>query len=204
MIHVMWHVAMIESKGVKQEYNPLAEHRIDKATDERSYLYACIEQMAYCNHPVETQTNERLNKAIATVAPKNVCNSNNISLFSRVALVILDCVVSSLNCSVYFRLLFCPLGHHAPFHLASTYIIGSSLGSSSCSSVGTQNSFDIITKGWYSKPFSSLSKSFFCASILSTFLKRHIKLCHFVLPPTSQLCLIVGNNTFFTHFAVEQ
>lgn len=44
--------------------------------------------MNYCNHPFDTQTNEALNQAIATVAPKNVCYSSSGSLFSRVAIVI--------------------------------------------------------------------------------------------------------------------
>jgi hypothetical protein len=44
--------------------------------------------MAYCNHPFDTQTNESLNQAIATIAPKNVCYSSTGSLYSRVALVI--------------------------------------------------------------------------------------------------------------------
>jgi hypothetical protein len=44
--------------------------------------------MGYCNHLFDTQTNESLNESIANIAPKNVCYSNSISLFSRVALVI--------------------------------------------------------------------------------------------------------------------
>jgi hypothetical protein len=43
--------------------------------------------MAYFNHPFDTQTNESLNEAIATVTPKNVSYSNTISLLSQVALV---------------------------------------------------------------------------------------------------------------------
>jgi hypothetical protein len=50
--------------------------------------YACIKQMACCNHPFDTQTNEPLNQAIATVAPKNVCYSGSGSLYSRIAMVI--------------------------------------------------------------------------------------------------------------------
>jgi hypothetical protein len=50
--------------------------------------YACIKQMAYCNHPFDTQTNEPLNQVIATVAPKNVCYSGSGSLYSRIAMVI--------------------------------------------------------------------------------------------------------------------
>jgi hypothetical protein len=50
--------------------------------------YANVQQMNYCNHPFDTQTNEALNQAIATVAPKNECYSSTGSLFSRVAIVI--------------------------------------------------------------------------------------------------------------------
>jgi len=50
--------------------------------------YAYVEQMAYCNHPFDMQTNESLNQAIATLAPKNVCYSSSGSLYSQVALVI--------------------------------------------------------------------------------------------------------------------
>ena len=81
---------------LNKTYNAPQEHRIDKSTDEQSYLqlkkifdqYASLEQMAYCNHPYDMQTNESINEAIAIVAPQNVCYSNSISLYSRVALVI--------------------------------------------------------------------------------------------------------------------
>jgi len=77
-------------------YNAPKEHRIDKENDPVTYLqlqkifeqYANVQQMNYCNHPFDTQTNEALNQAIATVAPKNVCYSSSGSLFSRVAIVI--------------------------------------------------------------------------------------------------------------------
>jgi len=76
--------------------NAPREHWIDKINDPVTYLqiqknfnqYACIEQMEYCNHPFDTQTNEALNQAIMMVAPKNVCFSSTGSLFSWVAMVI--------------------------------------------------------------------------------------------------------------------
>jgi hypothetical protein len=50
--------------------------------------YTSVEQMGYCNHLFDTQTNASLNESIANVTPKNVCYSNSISLFTHVALVI--------------------------------------------------------------------------------------------------------------------
>jgi hypothetical protein len=50
--------------------------------------YVCIKQMAYGNHPFNTQTNESLNQAIATVAPKNVCYSGSGIFYSRIAMLI--------------------------------------------------------------------------------------------------------------------
>jgi hypothetical protein len=44
--------------------------------------------MEYCNHPFDTQTNESLNQAIATVAPKHTCYSGSCSLQSRISIVI--------------------------------------------------------------------------------------------------------------------
>jgi hypothetical protein len=82
-------------KAVKsnKEYNPPAYHRIDK-TDTTNNLqlkkvfdqYA--DQMAYCNHPFDTQSNEALNQSIATLAPKSTCYSGSISLYLWLALVI--------------------------------------------------------------------------------------------------------------------
>jgi hypothetical protein len=101
----------VKAKKLDKVYNPPPEHRIDKAADERSYLqlksifdqYASVQQMTYCNHPFDTQTNESLNKAIATVAPKDTCYSNTISLYSRVALVI---GIHNLGYESFFRNLF--------------------------------------------------------------------------------------------------
>jgi hypothetical protein len=50
--------------------------------------YSFIEQMKYCNHPFDTQTNESLNQSIARVAPKSVCYSGMNSLNSCIAMVI--------------------------------------------------------------------------------------------------------------------
>jgi hypothetical protein len=104
---------VLQCKAIElgKEYNAPIEHRINKGTDERSYLqlkfflkqYACVEQMAYCNHPFYTQMKKSLNEAIATVAPKNVCYSNSISLYSRVPLVI---GIHNLGYEKFFRDLF--------------------------------------------------------------------------------------------------
>jgi len=59
--------------------------------------------MAYCNHPYDTQTNESLNNAIATVAPKMTCYSGTVSLFSRIALVM---GIHNLGYVTYFSKLF--------------------------------------------------------------------------------------------------
>jgi hypothetical protein len=72
------------------------DHRINKTKETPAYeqlkkifdQYANISQMAYCNHPFDTQTNEALNQAIANVAPKSVCYSSTVSLNARIALVI--------------------------------------------------------------------------------------------------------------------
>jgi hypothetical protein len=77
-------------------YHPPSDHRLDKVKYPDTYnqlqsifsQYASVEMMQYCNHPHDTQTNEALNQAIAVVAPKSVCYSGTISLFSRIALVI--------------------------------------------------------------------------------------------------------------------
>jgi hypothetical protein len=62
--------------------------------------------MAYCNHPYKTQTNESINEAIATVALQNVCYSNSISLYSRVAL---DIGIHNLGYVQFFQDLFITL-----------------------------------------------------------------------------------------------
>jgi hypothetical protein len=86
-----------DSKAIKlnKEYKPPADHWIQKSdTNTYSQLknifnqYANVTQMAYCNHCFNTQTNEALNQAIATVAPKTTCYSGSISLYSRIGLVI--------------------------------------------------------------------------------------------------------------------
>jgi len=77
-------------------FNPPSDHRLDKVKYPETYnqlkeifdQYASVDMMRYCNHPHDTQTNEALNQAIANIAPKSVCYSGNISLFSRIALVI--------------------------------------------------------------------------------------------------------------------
>jgi hypothetical protein len=50
--------------------------------------YASVEMMSYCTHPHDTQTNKALNNAIANIAPKSLCYSGTISLYSRISLVI--------------------------------------------------------------------------------------------------------------------
>ncbi len=96
-------------------YTPPGDHRINKDHDPRSYeqlkkifdQYANIKQMAYCNHPFDTQTNEALTQAIANVAPKSVCYSSTISLYSRIALII---GVHNLGRVVFSTQLFDELG----------------------------------------------------------------------------------------------
>jgi hypothetical protein len=86
----------IKAKEEGKVYNAPKEHRIDKVKDLVTYTqikkifdqYACLEQMEYCNHPFDTQTNESLNQAIATVAPKHTCYSGSCSLQSRISIVI--------------------------------------------------------------------------------------------------------------------
>jgi hypothetical protein len=46
--------------------DPVTYTQLKKIFDQ----YACVEQMEYCNHLFDTQMNESLNQAMATVAPK--------------------------------------------------------------------------------------------------------------------------------------
>jgi len=72
------------------------DHRLDKTKHTVAYdqlkkifdQYANSAQMGYCNHPFDTQTNEAMNQAIATLAPKSICYSSTTSLNSRIALVV--------------------------------------------------------------------------------------------------------------------
>jgi hypothetical protein len=59
--------------------------------------------MSYCNHSFDTQTNESLNQAIATLAPKNICYSSSISLFPRFALVV---GIHNLGYDFFFKRIF--------------------------------------------------------------------------------------------------
>jgi hypothetical protein len=85
----------VKAKKKNKQYNPPADHRIHKE-DTTTYMqlkkvfdqYANLDQMAYCNHPYDTQTNEALNQSIATVAPKSTCYSGTVSLYSRIGLII--------------------------------------------------------------------------------------------------------------------
>jgi hypothetical protein len=86
----------VKAKEENKVYNPPKEHRLDKGKDLVTYMqlkkffdqYASVQQMAYCNHPFNTQTNESLNQSIAAVASKNTCYSDSISLQSRISIVI--------------------------------------------------------------------------------------------------------------------
>jgi len=77
-------------------YTAPADHRIDRNKHSMAYeqlkkifdVYASVDQMGYCNHTFDTQTNEALNQSIANVAPKSVCYSSTTSLNGRIALVI--------------------------------------------------------------------------------------------------------------------
>jgi hypothetical protein len=92
---VAWCYNIKAKKGNKVYVAP-REHRINREKDEQTYLqsrkffdqYTCVEQMAYCNHPFDTQMNESLNQAIANVAPKSICYSGTNSLCSHIAMVI--------------------------------------------------------------------------------------------------------------------
>ena len=87
----------LKAKENNKVCNPPKDHRISK-DDTTTYLqlkkifdqYTCIDQMAYCNHPFDTQTNESLNTAIATVAPKHTAVIG----------------IHKLGYFTYFRLLF--------------------------------------------------------------------------------------------------
>jgi len=105
----------LKARERNQVYVPPAENQIDKNTDNKIYIqlknifdqYASVEMMAYCNHFFDTQTNKSLNESIANVAPKNICYSNSVSLFSRIALVI-GC--NNLGYSRFFHAVFEELG----------------------------------------------------------------------------------------------
>jgi hypothetical protein len=105
----------LKAKERNKACNTPKEHRIKKDNDPNTYLqlkkffdqYASVEQMAYCNHPFDMQTNESLNNSIATVAPKTTCYSGTISLFSQIAMVIL---LHNYGYVTYFEQLFSHLG----------------------------------------------------------------------------------------------
>jgi hypothetical protein len=105
----------LKAKEKNKAFNPPKEHRINKDDDPNTYLqlkknfnhYASVEQMAYCNHPIDMQTNESLNNSIATVAPKTTCYSGTISLFSQIAIVI---GLHNYGYVTYFEQFFSNLG----------------------------------------------------------------------------------------------
>jgi hypothetical protein len=96
-------------------YNPPSDHRLDKTKYPETYLqlkgifdqYANVNMMAYCTHPYDTQTNEALNQVIANIAPKSVCYSSSISLYSRISLVT-GC--HNMGSSLFYSNLFVDLG----------------------------------------------------------------------------------------------
>ncbi len=116
-----------KAKALGKQYKAPPEHRIKK-DDTVTYQqlkkifdqYANLEQMGYCNHPYDTQTNESLNQAIATLAPKNTCYSGTISLYSRIALVI---GIHNLGHVEHFNVLFETLGM-AMTHNLMVYLDG--------------------------------------------------------------------------------
>jgi hypothetical protein len=74
-----------------QQNIELTSTQITRATfsiKKKNDQYASVEMMVYCNHFFDTQTNESLSESIANVALKNICYSNSVTLFSRIALVI--------------------------------------------------------------------------------------------------------------------
>jgi hypothetical protein len=86
----------VKAKEAGKVYSAPKDHRINKEIDKLTYLqlkkifdqYTSFDQMRYCNHPFDTQTNESLNESIARLAPKSVCYSGTNSLNSRIAIVI--------------------------------------------------------------------------------------------------------------------
>jgi hypothetical protein len=96
-------------------YYPPSDHRLNKVKYPETYnqletifsQYASVEMMQYCNHPHDTQTNEALNQAIAVVAPKSVCYSGTVSLYSRIALVI---GIHNMGYYYFFHALFTEIG----------------------------------------------------------------------------------------------
>jgi hypothetical protein len=84
---VAWCYDLKAKERSKVVSNP-KDHRSNKDTDANTYAqkifdqYASVEQMAYCNHPFDMQTNESLTNAISTVVLKTTCYSGTIRLFS--------------------------------------------------------------------------------------------------------------------------
>ena len=96
-------------------YSTPKERRLNKEADTQTYQqlkkifdqYACVQQMEYCNHPFDKQTNESLNQVIATVSPKSVCYSSTGSLNSWIAIVI---GIHNLGYEAFFNKVFQKLG----------------------------------------------------------------------------------------------
>jgi len=116
----------VKAKEGNKAYAAPREQRINREKDEQTYLqlrkifdqYACMEQMAYCNHPFDTQTKESVIQAIANVAPKSICYSGTNSLHSCIAMVI---GIHNLRHHEFFKTLFESLSMTMllPKHIAS-------------------------------------------------------------------------------------
>jgi hypothetical protein len=87
--------------------NPPKDQGISKDDTTSYQQLKKIFEMAYCNRLFDTQTNESLNTAIATVAPKHTCYSGMISLFGHITVII---GMHNLGYVTYFHLLFRELG----------------------------------------------------------------------------------------------
>jgi hypothetical protein len=106
-----------DKKAIEENlpFHPPSNHRLNKQKYPETYQqlkdifnqYTSVEMMQYCNHPHDMQTNEALNQAIANIAPKSVCYSVLISLYSRIAYVI---GIHSMGHYHYFAALFTKLG----------------------------------------------------------------------------------------------
>jgi hypothetical protein len=94
----MWCTWCYDKKAVEENlpFNLPSDHRLNKFKYPETYnrlkeifnQYASVDMMWYCYHTHDTQTNEALNQAIASIAPKSVCYSGSISLYSHITLAI--------------------------------------------------------------------------------------------------------------------
>jgi hypothetical protein len=106
-----------DKKAIEENlsFHPTSYHWLNKQKYPETYQqlkaifnqYESVEILQYCNHPHNTQTNEVLNQAITNIAPKSVCYSGSISLYSRIAHVI---GIHNIGHYHYFAALFTEVG----------------------------------------------------------------------------------------------